>query len=289
MGRNQYLERPDFPAFFNKRDPDTHKGHYGHAFLAAGSLGKVGAARFSAEATLRMGAGLLTVHVPRCAVDILQTVLPEAMLSPDNHFNHIRRHFEPSELALYNAIGVGPGIGTHADTIAFLGNLIEMTSQPMVLDADALNCLAVADNKYEMLGQLYSRAVITPHAREYERIFGSADSEEQRLEQQRRLSNDLGIVIVYKGHNTIVTGKNDYIYLNDTGNAGMATAGSGDVLTGIILGIMAQNADNQLTLEECASLGVWIHGKSGDIAASHQPQCTILARDLIKNLCNIEF
>lgn len=272
--------------FFNHRDPDTHKGHYGHALLVAGKYGTAGAAILAAEATLRTGAGLLTVHLPQRCVDTMQAAFPEAMVSIDECPDHWTHRFTPDELARYDAVAVGPGLGTaSADALEVL---IEGTFDiPLVIDADALNMLAAHPGMQQQLAQHRAGVILTPHAREYERLFGPDPTPGARAERQRRLAMENHWVIVRKGHRTQVAGTDGTIYTNTTGNAGMATAGSGDVLTGILLGIMAQNKERQYTTEECARTGVWLHGKSGDKALKKQSECSLLASDLIKNLCTV--
>ena len=272
--------------FFNHRDPDTHKGHYGHALLVAGKYGTAGAAVLAAQATLRTGAGLLTVHLPQRCVDVMQTAFPEAMVSIDESPDHWTHRFSPEELARYDAIAVGPGLGR--DSREALAALIDSSVDiPLVLDADALNMLSESEEMQTRLAEHRAGVVLTPHAKEYERLFGPDATPEARRERQRQLAVENCWVIVYKGHRTQVAGTDGTIYTNTTGNAGMATAGSGDVLTGILLGILAQNKERQYTTEECVRTGVWLHGKSGDVAIEKQSECSLLASDLIKNLCTV--
>lgn len=266
--------------FFNHRDPETHKGHYGHALLVAGRYGTAGAAILAAQATLRTGAGLLTVHLPSRCVDVMQAAFPEAMVSIDESPDHWTHLFTPRELSRYDAIGVGPGLGT--DSTEALRTLVENSVDiPLVLDADALNMLAKAPDIQQRLATHRAGVILTPHAKEYERLFGTAATAEDLV----RIATTNHWVIVHKGHRTQVAGTDGTIYTNTTGNAGMATAGSGDVLTGILLGIMTQNKERQYTTEECTQTGVWLHGKSGDLAVEKQSECSLLASDLIKNLC----
>ncbi|MBQ3982917.1 MAG: NAD(P)H-hydrate dehydratase [Bacteroidales bacterium] len=279
------VDEPVFPSFLNHRVPDSHKGTFGHALLIAGSYGKMGAAVLAARACLRSGVGLLTVHVPRHGVDVMQVAVPEAMVSIDDDDTHFTRLFTAADLQRYDAVAVGPGLGTNSQLP--LRSLLEASQlKPLVLDADALNMLSQMEDRLQLLRQHSLRAatVLTPHAKEFERLFGPFDSPEQRLQAQRQLSADTGAVIVYKGHRTQTTGRGGELYVNTTGNPGMATAGSGDVLTGILLAIFAQNKQNQIDAEMCATLGVWLHGKSGDFALLNQSQCSLVAGDIVKNL-----
>ncbi len=279
------VDRPVFPDFLNHRDPDSHKGVYGHALLIAGSYGKMGAAILAARACLRSGVGLLTVHVPRRGVDVMQAAVPEAMVSIDEDDTHWSRLFCASNLRRYDAVAAGPGLGT--DSMRPLNSLFEATQgKALVLDADALNMLSQMPDWVGLLRQHSRQAatVLTPHAKEFERLFGHFESPTVRLQEQCRLSRETGAVIVYKGHHTQTTGRAGQVYINTTGNPGMATAGSGDVLTGILLAIFAQNKLNQADAESCTTLGVWLHGKSADLATQNQSQCSLVASDIVKNL-----
>lgn len=279
------VDQPISPNFLNHRDPDSHKGTFGHALLIAGSYGKMGAAILAARACLRSGVGLLTVHVPRRGVDVMQVAVPEAMVSVDDNDTRWSRHFSSADILRYDAVAVGPGVGT--DSLQPLISLFEATQgKPLVLDADALNMLSQMPDRLELL-QKHSRlaaTVLTPHVKEFERLFGYFASPEERLREQCRLSRETDAIIVYKGHRTQTTGRGGQVYVNTTGNPGMATAGSGDVLTGILLAIFAQNKLNQLDATLCAVLGVWLHGKSGDFALQKQSQCSLVASDIVKNL-----
>lgn len=257
------------------RKPDTYKWDYGHALLIAGSHGRMGCAVLAARACMRTGAGLLTVHVPERAVDILQISTPEAMLDIDPSptlFTAL-----PDNLDRYDAIAVGPGIGTHASTALALQALLTALAEkpkPLILDADALNLAALYPG---ILPSLPQGTVVTPHAGEYQRLFGDADPADMAREH--------GIVIVKKSHRTQIFTPDGEVTTNTTGNAGMATAGSGDVLTGILLGLAAQGVEPA----EAAKIGVWMHGKSGDIAMQKQSQSSIIASDLVENLKYIPF
>ena len=283
IDKNTYeVDRPNWPDFLNNRPADSHKGHYGHALLVAGSYGKMGAAVLAARACLRSGVGLLTVHVPAKGVDIMQTAVPEAMVSIDSNDTHWTMQFRPEDLARYDAIAVGPGLGTNC-TDALDTLLSSACGKPLVLDADALNMLANIVEKERRLGIQGHLAptILTPHAKEFERLFGTFQSPEERQDAQRMISRQSGCAIVYKGNRTQTTGSKGEMYINTTGNPGMATAGSGDVLTGVLLAILAQNKERQLDAAMCASLGVWIHGKSGDLAHKKLSECGIVASDII--------
>lgn len=279
-----YIENVETENFFttadvvkpllHKRGKHSHKGTYGHALLVAGSSGKTGAALLASESCMRSGVGLLTTHLPKSAMLPLQVYLPEAMISVDNSDNCFS---QVPDLQPYNAIGVGPGLGKSEETADALKHLIQEAKVPMVLDADALNI--ISDNK-TWLSFLPERTIITPHPKEFERLFSKTDNSQQRIELQREMSKRYNIIIVLKGANTSITFSNGSCFFNSTGNPGMATAGSGDVLTGIILSLLAQ----RYTPEEAAIIGVFMHGRAGDKAAAEKGMEGMIARDITNSL-----
>ena len=257
-----------------KRTKFSHKGTYGHALLVAGSSGKTGAALLAAEACLRTGVGLLTAHLPKDALLPMQIYLPEAMTSIDKSETHCT---EIDDIIPYTAIGVGPGLGKNAETATLLKKIIQEATQPLVLDADALNI--ISENP-TWLSFLPDNMILTPHPKEFERLFGKTNNSYERLELQRKMSVTHNIIIVLKGAHTAITFPNGTCFFNSTGNPGMATAGSGDVLTGMILSLLAQ----RYTPQEAALLGVYLHGKAGDEAAKEMGENSMIARDMIKSL-----
>ncbi len=271
--------------FLINRDPDSHKGDYGHALLIAGSYGKMGAAILAAKACLRSGVGLITVHVPRSGVVIMQTALPEAMLSVDDD-DHIFTTL-PDHLERYSAIAVGPGIGTDPRTQAALSQLLEKRTSnpsifdiPLALDADALNIVALNS---QLLSRI-SGAVITPHAGEYQRLFDKS--------RPQAMADRHGLVIVRKAHQTKIYAPGSRAVTNRTGNPAMATAGSGDVLTGVVLGLLAQGRAYQSrhadykpsTVQQLAAMAVRMHGAAGDRALERRSQYSVIASDIIDSL-----
>lgn len=258
----------------HRRGKHSHKGTYGHALLIAGSTGKTGAALLAAESCLRSGVGLLTAHLPKSATLPLQVRLPEAMMSVDESENCFS---QLPDLLNYTAIGAGPGLGKAPETATALKRLIQEVKVPLVLDADALNI--ISENK-TWLAFLPERTIMTPHPKEFERLFGKTENSLQRLELQREMSHKYNLIIVLKGANTAVTFPTGACFFNTTGNPGMATAGSGDVLTGIILSLVAQ----RYTPEEAALLGVYLHGLAGDIVASENGMESLIASDISKNI-----
>lgn len=286
ISQNTYLvDTPEWPDFIMNRPDECSKTDFGHALLIAGSYGKMGAAILAARACLRAGVGLLTVHVPRLGVDIMQTAVPEAMVSIDDDNERWTHSFTAKELSRYSAIAVGPGIGT-ASTLAMRQLLLATEGKALIIDADGLNMLARMEDKLDLMQRHTATAplVLTPHSREFERLFGPSDSVEDRTRLQTQTSINTHTIIVHKGHQTVTTTDHGVMYLNTTGNSGMATAGSGDVLTGITLGIITQNIDNQYDTAYLTTLAVWLHGKSADIAIQKQSKCSLIAGDIVKNL-----
>ncbi len=253
------------------RSKFDHKGKYGHALLIAGSRGKMGACILSARACLRSGVGLLTTHVPKIGNSIIQTAVPEAMAlidSSDDYFSDqdVADHFQ--------TIGIGPGLGQHADTKAALGQLLAKFKKPMVIDADALNLLA---SHPELQLQIPGGSILTPHPKEFERLTGEWSNDFERLIKLQRFSKKINSVVILKGaYSTIALPSGDIVF-NSTGNPGMATAGSGDVLTGILTGLLAQG----YTAEVAAILGVFIHGLSGDLAIRENGGYFLTSGDLV--------
>ncbi|MDX1912654.1 MAG: NAD(P)H-hydrate dehydratase [Saprospiraceae bacterium] len=252
----------------------AHKGGFGHAMLVAGSFGKMGAAVLAARACLRSGVGLLTVHAPRCGNLVLQTSVPEAMFSAD-----ARARFCSNIPATdaFHAVGIGPGIGKSPETAVALQEFLTQIHDPLVLDADALNLLAEYPDWWRLIPH-YS--IITPHPKEFERLFGKSDNDFQRNELQRRMALDKRVFIVLKGAHTAIACPDGECWFNTTGNPGMATGGSGDVLTGILTGLLAQGYDPKTA----SLLGVYLHGLAGDQAAAAMGQEALVAGDLVEFL-----
>jgi NAD(P)H-hydrate epimerase len=262
-------------SIFRPRKNFAHKGSFGHALLIVGSYGKIGAAVLSARACLRSGSGLLTCHVPACGYEIMQTSLPEAMILTDEE-QKINTAFK-GELSNYSVAGIGPGIGTDLRTKAFLRDLLDRYKKPMVLDADALNILATDTSLFPLLAP-YS--ILTPHPKEFERLFGPAANDFARLELAREKAKLHQCVIVLKGHYTFIAMPGGKGYFNSTGNPGMAKGGSGDVLTGVLTALLSQGYSSG----EATILGVYAHGLAGDLAAADFSQESMLPSDLTDHL-----
>ncbi len=257
------------------RNRFSHKGNFGHALLIAGSYGKMGAAILSARACMRSGVGLLTCHIPECGYDILQSSVPEAMVLTDLNAAFSTKVVD--DLAKYKSISIGPGIGSAPATTTMLREILEIYRNPVILDADALNCIA---SQKELFQLIPAGSILTPHPKEFERLFGETENEFERMQLTLQKANELNCIIVLKGHHTIIATPDGRGFFNSTGNPGMATAGSGDVLTGILTGLLAQGYSS----EETAILGVYLHGLAGDIAAKELSMEAMIAGDIIENL-----
>ena len=264
---NFLVDKSMIQPIIHHRTKYSHKGTYGHALLVAGSEGKTGAAILGAKSCLRTGVGLLSVKLPQTAWTPLQASLPEAMIQVDD------------KLDAFNAIGVGPGLGMDDDAQRTVKRLIQDAKVPLVMDADALNILS--ENK-TWLSFLPAQTILTPHPKEFERLFGKTSNSFERLELLREMAVKHNSIIVLKGAHTATAMPNGAVFFNSTGNPGMATAGSGDVLTGMILSLLAQ----RYTPEEAAVLGVYLHGLAGDIATEQHSQESMIASDITENIGN---
>ncbi len=263
-------------SIYKPRNRFSHKGNFGHAMIIAGSYGKIGAAVLSTRACLRSGSGLVTCFIPKCGYDILQTAVSEAMVLTDTSPSMITK--VDDEVSKYDSIGIGPGLGTSSETRAAIKELLSKYVKPLVIDADALNCLSLE----KKLPALPLHSILTPHPKEFDRLFGECKNDFERIEKAINNAKLLNCVIVLKGHHTFIATPGGKGYFNSTGNAGMATAGSGDVLTGMITGLLAQVYFS----EEASILAVYLHGLAGDIAAKEFSQEAMIAGDIIDNIGN---
>ncbi len=272
-----YTDEAALAGVRKRRAPQSHKGNYGKALLIAGSYGKIGAAVLSASACKRGGIGLLTVHVPECGYATLQTTVPEAMVTVDAH----RHHFSGLDTGLmdaYNTVGIGPGLGTAPETkSAMQGLLLAMRERhlSLVMDADALN---ICGEHRTLLHQLPEQTILTPHPKEFERLTEPARDDFHRLELLHEFCKTYQVHLVLKGGPTAVGAPDGRVYFNSTGNPGMATGGSGDVLTGLITALLGQGYEPL----DAARLGVYVHGLAGDLAAEQLGYEALTASDLVK-------
>lgn len=261
-------------SLYRPRGRFAHKGNFGHALLIAGSFGKMGAAVLAAKACLRAGVGLLSCFLPRCGYTIMQAAVPEAMVMVDENETNIGQL--PEEIEKYSVIGIGPGIGTAETTQKMITFIVRRYRKPLVIDADALNCLSL---QKELLSILPPGSILTPHPKEFDRIFGNHQNDFARIQTARKKAKDWNIIIVLKGHHSFIATP-EQCYFNSTGNAGMAKGGSGDVLTGILTALMAQGYRPR----DAAVFGVYMHGFAGDIAASALSEEGMLPSDLVSRL-----
>ncbi len=267
------------------RRRDSHKGNFGHLLVIAGSVGKTGAATLAGEGALRMGAGLVTVGVPASLNPILEVKLTEAMTLPLAEAEGVpalgRRALEEIAAALpgKTALAIGPGLGTHHETLQLVRELVRRSTLPLVVDADGLNALA---HDVESLMVSQAPLVITPHPGEMSRLLKCSTKEiqENRLHIALEVADKLGTIVVLKGSQTIIADPNGRAIINTTGNPALAQGGSGDVLTGMIGGLLAQKVDPF----EAACLGVYLHGLTADVLAASQGTCGVFAGELLLEL-----
>jgi NAD(P)H-hydrate epimerase len=251
---------------YKKRPCDSHKGTHGHALLIAGSSDKIGAAIIASKACLRSGVGLLTVAFSPENKNVLFNSIPEAMYANSSVMK---------DLSPFNAIGIGPGIGVDEISLQYIYELYK-NKLPVVFDADALNLIA----KYKIDWKYFNFPfVLTPHPKEFDRLFGEHDSESERRITAIQKAKDLNCVIVLKGHKTFIT-DGIHTFENTTGNSGLAKGGSGDALTGMITSFLAQG----YTTLEAAKLGVYLHGLAADITLETQSEESMLITDVIENI-----
>ncbi|TVZ28494.1 hydroxyethylthiazole kinase-like uncharacterized protein yjeF/hydroxyethylthiazole kinase-like uncharacterized protein yjeF [Gillisia sp. Hel_I_86] len=269
----QLINKPEAQLLYRPRTNFAHKGDFGHALIIGGSYGKIGSISLTGKATLRTGAGLVTIYAPKCGYQILQTGLPEAMVLTDkneNELNSIEFDLEPEVICF------GMGAGTSQETTAAFKDLLIKTKKPMVIDADGINILS---KEKDLLKELPENSVLTPHPGELERLIGKWKDDFDKLEKAKKFSKKHKVIVVIKGAHTITVFKED-LYINNTGNPGMATAGSGDVLSGVITSLISQDYEPLIA----AVLGVYLHGKTGDILAEEMSYEGLIAGDIANNI-----
>lgn len=265
-----YIERPLIQNIYKLRNRFSHKGTYGHALLIGGSNGKMGSIYLSAAACLRVGAGMASTYIPQCGSQIMQISLPEAMVITGKgiqYIEDIKYDIEP------RAICFGPGAGTNPETAEAFRDLIENAKGPLVIDADGLNLLVEDSDLFEILP---AGSILTPHPKELERLIGSWENDFEKLEKAWDFSMAFDLILVMKDAFTMTLSRGQ-VFVNSTGNAGMATAGSGDVLAGVITGLLAQGHPPEIA----AVFGVYLHGLAGDIASREYSPEAMLAGDIV--------
>ncbi|MBP7102084.1 MAG: NAD(P)H-hydrate dehydratase [Bacteroidales bacterium] len=276
-----YIEEQDIQGIHKPRPKFSHKGNYGRALLIAGSKGMMGAAVLASKACLRSGVGILETHVPEIGYQIIQTAVPEALCTSDQNTTHFTA-VDLEKLTKANAIAIGPGLGMHPDTILGIKNVIKHTRNPIIFDADAINCLAENKTYLEFLPPY---CIFTPHPKEFERLVGKAANSFHRLNLQREFSNKYQCIVVLKGAHTSISIPNGNVYFNSTGNPGMAKAGSGDVLTGMLLALLAQH----YSPIEATIMAVFNHGKAADMVAKKISYESMIASDIIDEIKEIYY
>ena len=267
------IDKKEILKYYKPIAVDTHKGIQGHALIIGGSYGKIGAVCLSSKAALKSGCGLVTAYIPKCGYEIVQIAIPEVMVLTDGNkkcISNINFDLQP------DAIGIGPGIGQDEVTQKAFLKFLKTNETPLVIDADGLNILS--QNKSWFL-LLQPGTILTPHPKELERLIGKWISEEEKFEKTISFSLQYNVIVVMKGAPTYII-DGETIYKNTTGNQALATAGSGDVLTGIITSFLAQGYESV----QAAILGVYLHGLTADLAASKIGLQSFIASDIIGNL-----
>jgi len=268
----QFITKFEIRPMYKPRSKWSHKGNFGHALIIGGSYGKIGAITLATKAALTIGSGLVTSYIPKCGYSILQISVPEAMVEVDNE--NTLTHFNYKTKA--TVIGIGPGMGTHEKTAKGFEKFLKENQLPLVIDADGINLLA-KDNS--LLAYLPKKTVITPHPKELMRLIGTWKNDYDKLEKTVAFSEKHELIVVLKGtYTTVIDG--DTNYFNSTGNPALASGGSGDVLTGIITGLIAQG----YTPKEAAIFGVFLHGRTADIAVQETGHETFIASSILDYL-----
>ena len=267
-----YLEKELIKGFFKERPRHSFKNQFGHALLISGSYGKMGACTLAAKSCLRMGAGLLTVHVPKSGYEIMQVAVPEAMVSVDPSSRFIQNI---PDVSSFDAVGIGPGLDTNIYTADAIDQLFHNYRKPIVIDADAINLIA---QHKDLEKNIPENSILTPHPGEFRRLVGDWGSDFERLSFQQEWSKTNKVIIVLKGSYTSISIPDGRVFFNSTGNPGMATAGSGDVLTGMVTSLLAQG----IPPADAALSAVFIHGLAGDLAKEKLSESSLLAGDIIK-------
>jgi ADP-dependent NAD(P)H-hydrate dehydratase / NAD(P)H-hydrate epimerase len=271
-----YIEKNDIKHRIKHRNRFDHKGNFGHALIAGGSKGMAGAPVLASRACLRTGAGLVSALVPDIGYSIIQTAAPEIIALSgygDDFLTAV------PEVNRFSSVGIGPGMGTNEMTIRFLEDFLNIVKVPVVIDADALNIISL---KKDLIRKIPKKSILTPHPGEFSRLFGASVNGFERLKLLKEKAKELDLYIILKGRYTAIASPESILYFNSSGNAGMATAGSGDVLTGMITSLLAQGYS---PLDSCL-IGVYLHGIAGEIGTSHTGMSSLIASDITDNIGN---
>lgn len=269
-----FISKSEIIPLYKPRHKWSHKGTYGHSLIIGGSFGKIGAVTLATKAALKIGSGLVSAYLPKCGYNILQISVPEAMVEVDDDQVLTYYNFKTTP----NVIGIGPGMGTAEKTALGFDKFVKENQRPLVIDADAINLLAL--NK-SLLAYLPKNAILTPHPKELERLIGTWENDYEKLKMASKFSTNYSVILVVKGTHTVVI-DGDSMFFNSTGNPALATAGSGDVLTGIITGLLAQGYEPI----NAAILGVYLHGKTAEIAIQETSYETFTASSILKYLAD---
>ncbi len=270
--KTHYITKKEIVPLYQPRNKWAHKGAFGHSLIIGGSFGKIGAVSLATEAALKIGSGLVSAYVPKCGYNILQISVPEAMVEVDNDVALTYYNFKTRA----TVIGIGPGMGTAEKTALGFEKFIKENKLPLVIDADGINLLS---QNQLLINDVPKNTVLTPHPMELERLIGSWKNDFDKLKKARNFSKKNSVIIVLKGaHTVIIDGES--MYFNSTGNPALATAGSGDVLTGIITGLIAQGYEPV----KAAIFGVYLHGKTADLALNETGHETFIASTILDYL-----
>ena len=272
QSKTHYITKNDILPIYQSRNKWSHKGAFGHSLIIGGSFGKIGAVTLATKAAIKIGSGLVSAYLPKCGYNIIQISVPEAMVEVDS--DDVLTYFNFKTKA--TVIGIGPGMGTSEKTAIGLENFIKENRLPLVIDADAINILS---QNQSLLYNLPENTVLTPHPKELKRLIGVWENDYDKLNKAVAFSSKYKVILVVKGaHTTIIDG--EFLYFNSTGNPALATAGSGDVLTGIITGLIAQGYEPR----NAAIFGVYLHGKTADIALQKTSYETFTASTILDYL-----
>jgi hydroxyethylthiazole kinase-like uncharacterized protein yjeF len=269
------INNKEFRKIYRPIDKFTHKGIQGHALIVGGSYGKMGSVVLASKACLKTGCGLVTAFIPKCGYETLQISIPEVMVETDDFSEHLTAINIENK---FQAIGIGMGMGQNSDAQHAFHYFLKNNKTPLIIDADGLNILS---ENLEWLELVPKHTILTPRPKELDRLIGVWNSEEDKMFRVEQLSHKYNLIVVLKGAPTVIV-QNEIIYENTTGNQALATAGSGDVLTGIITSLVAQS----YTPLDAAILGVYLHGLTADIAAPKMSYQAFIASDIIENIGN---
>lgn len=276
-----FIDKNYIKKIYKYRKIFTHKGLYGSSLIIGGSYGMIGAILLTAKANLKTGNGKSIVYCPKCGYNIIQNSIPEAIVKVDNNFKYLESNLTKKFIIdnKINSIAIGPGLGYNKKTINFMNIFFDLIQKivniPLIIDADAIKIIG---KNLNLLNKIRNEIIITPHPKELKYLIGAWKNEKQKIKLLQKISHEKNIYIILKGMYTIISCPNKKLFFNSTGNSGMSTAGSGDVLTGIISSLVSQN----YSIKNSCILGVYLHGLSGDLYVKKYSKESLIATDLIK-------